>query len=203
MPEAPHEGTKGIGGILRAQTGPLPNWVWILVIAGGGLAAYFIPKFLAQNSTSAPDATSTNAGTSNSGLGLAVDPTTGLPYAVEGLVPSGGTVATQSGVPPPAPPPAPTTTPTPTPIAAPNPNYPLLPPGTTIPNTPGAQYQYAGQWYTIVPGSEGRIWGALGKLSLQAAQNAPIQEGSKILLIEPASKYSPAWPGNTTQTRVA
>ena len=42
--------------------------------------------------TSAPG-TSTdnlNGGNGSSGLGLAIDPTTGLPYAVQGLVPSGG-----------------------------------------------------------------------------------------------------------------
>src|SRR3974377_1550891 len=97
MPEGSEGGTKGIGGILKAQTGPLPNWVWIVVVVGGVAVAYFLPKILAQNSTSQPDATTTNAGTSNSGLGLAIDPTTGLPYAVEGLVPSGANVGTAPG----------------------------------------------------------------------------------------------------------
>lgn len=202
MPEGEGAGgTKNLGGFLKAQTGPLPNWAWLVVIVGGVAAAYIIPKYLNSGAGSTTSQTGTDTGTPNSGLGLAVDPTTGLPYAVEGLVPSGGVVGTTSGQPPPAP--VPTPTPTPTPIAAPNPRYPLLPPGTVIPNTPGAFYQNNGQWYTIIPGPGGVIYGALGKLSVQAAQNAPIKEGSKIVLIEPASKYSPAWPGNTTQTRIA
>jgi len=88
-----------VGGFLQQSTAGLPNWAWLLVIAGGITAAIIVPKFLAQNQTSANSTTPTSA----SGLGLAVDPTTGLPYAVEGLVPSGGTVASSG------PPPIPTT----------------------------------------------------------------------------------------------
>jgi hypothetical protein len=73
-----------IGDFLNQSTAGLPNWAWILVVAGGILAAIYIPKLLPGSNT----ATNNSTGT---GLGLAVDPTTGLPYAVEGLVPSGGT----------------------------------------------------------------------------------------------------------------
>lgn len=207
MPEGEGGGTKGLGGILKAQTGPLPNWAWILVIGGGIAAAYFVPKFFGGQNASTSQ-TSTDQGTGNSGLGLAIDPTTGLPYAVEGLVPSGGTVAESSGVLPPTPtttpPPATsTTTSTSTTDQSNNPFYPLLPPNTSnIPSTLGSYYQLNGQWYTIVPGPNGRIWGALGKLSAQQAQQAAISPTSKRLLIEPASAYSPAWPGNTTQARI-
>lgn len=191
-------GAKNIGGFLKAQTGPLPNWAWIVVIVGGVAAAYIVPKFLAKNSTGAADATTTDAGTPNSGLGLAIDPTTGLPYAVEGLVPSGATVGTQSSYLPPTP-----TTPASDNLAN-NPFYPILPPNTSnIPSATGSYYQYGGQWYTIVSGPEGRIWGALGKMSAQQAMNTPIGPTTKRLLIEPASAYNPAWPGGTTQTRVA
>jgi hypothetical protein len=198
MPEAPHAPTKGIGGILKSQTGPLPNWVWLLVIGGGIAAAIIVPKLLAKGSTTAADATTTDAGTPNSGLGLAVDPTTGLPYAVEGLVPSGGTVATQSGLPPVTTPVAATPTPAP---ATPSAVSPLVPAGTSIPDVLGAQYEYAGQWYTIVPGPQNRIWGVLGQnVPIAQAQSAPIAQGSKILL---SNTYVPPWPGNTTQTRAA
>lgn len=205
MPEGSEGGTKSIGGLLKAQTGPLPNWAWLVVIVGGVAAAYLIPKFLNKNSTTQPDQTSTDAGTGNSGLGLAIDPTTGLPYAVEGLVPSGGVVSTQPGILPPTPvtppPPTPPTTTTTT-NQANNPNYPLLPPNTSVPSRTGEYYQLNGQWYTIVAGPVGRIYGALGKLTAQQAMNAPIGITTKRLLIEPKSAYSPVWPGNTTQTRI-
>lgn len=84
---------NGIQGFLGKDTAGLPNWAWLLVVAGGIAAAYFVPKFLGGQSPSATDQTATNAGTAQSntnGIGLAVDPTTGLPYAVEGLSPSGG-----------------------------------------------------------------------------------------------------------------
>jgi len=202
MPEGSEGGTKGIGGILKAQTGPLPNWVWLVVIGGGIAIAYFLPKFLAQNSTSQPDATTTNAGTSNSGLGLAIDPTTGLPYAVEGLVPSGATVGTAPGVLPPTPTTTTSTTTSTTDLAN-NPFYPLLPPNTQLPSAATGSYmQVNGQWYTVVAGPEGRVWGALGKLSAQQAQSAPIGITTKRLLSEPASAYNPSWPGGTTQYRI-
>jgi LysM repeat protein len=90
MAEAPtptptgHSG--GFKGFLTGTTAGLPNWAWILVVGGGIAAAYFLPKLLGSSSSST---TTPTTGTDTSGIGLAVDPTTGLPYAVEGLVPSG------------------------------------------------------------------------------------------------------------------
>lgn len=76
---------EGIGGFLSSQTAGLPNWAWIGVVAAGLGAAYLFPKFFGGGATGATTTTDQGAG----GIGLAVDPTTGLPYAVEGLVPSG------------------------------------------------------------------------------------------------------------------
>lgn len=80
---------KGITGFLSKDTAGLPNWAWLLVVGAGVAAVYIVPKFLPGSSSGTSSSTSSTGSTS--GLGLAVDPTTGLPYAVEGLVPSGGT----------------------------------------------------------------------------------------------------------------
>lgn len=90
MPEVhstpPHAGK--IGNFLSQSSAGLPNWAWLLVVGGGILAAIYIPKLL-------PGAKTTTTDTSGTGLGLAIDPITGLPYAVEGLVPSGAGTTTQ------------------------------------------------------------------------------------------------------------
>lgn len=92
MPEVhstpPHAGK--IGGFLSQSTAGLPNWAWLLVVGGGILAAIYVPKLLPGAKTGTP-----TTDISGTGLGLAVDPTTGLPYAVEGLVPSGAGTTTQ------------------------------------------------------------------------------------------------------------
>jgi len=99
MTEAPtpeptgHSG--GFKGFLTGTTAGLPNWAWILVVGGGIAAAYFLPKLLGSSSSSST--TTPTTGTDTSGIGLAVDPTTGLPYAVEGLVPSGAYAGDTSG----------------------------------------------------------------------------------------------------------
>ena len=89
-------GHKNAGGFLMGETAGVPNWAWILVVAAGIVLAVIVPRVLNKGgggtATSAPG-TSTdnlNSGGGSSGLGLAIDPTTGLPYAVQGLVPSGG-----------------------------------------------------------------------------------------------------------------
>ena len=89
-------GHKNAGGFLMGETAGVPNWAWILVVAAGIVLAVIVPRVLNKGNggtaTSAPG-TSTdnlNSGGGSSGLGLAIDPTTGLPYAVQGLVPSGG-----------------------------------------------------------------------------------------------------------------
>ena len=145
---------NGAMGFLNKDTAGLPNWAWILVVAAGIGAAYFIPKWLG---TSQPDQTSTGTGTGSSGIGLAIDPTTGLPYAVEGLVPSGANAGspTQGAQP----------TPTPTPSPAPTPSGPLIPFGSlpaSIKWETGQHVTWQGQTYTISVGSEGRLWGVPG-----------------------------------------
>jgi hypothetical protein len=89
--DAAHHSAKGIQGFLSNSFAGLPGWVWVVVVVVGIGAAYVLPKlFGGATGASTTDQTSTDAGTNQSGLGLAVDPTTGLPYAVEGLQPAGG-----------------------------------------------------------------------------------------------------------------
>lgn len=98
------EGGAGIQGFLGKDTAGLPNWAWLLVVAGGIAAAYFVPKFLGGQSSSSTSSTDQSAQAQAqgqggpTGIGLAVDPTTGLPYAVEGLSPSGGLAGGGGGV---------------------------------------------------------------------------------------------------------
>lgn len=80
----PGKGDGKVGSFLNAETAGLPNWAWLLVVAAGIAAAVFIPKIAGKGIEKKQE---TEEG---KGLGLAIDPTTGLPYAVEGLVPSGG-----------------------------------------------------------------------------------------------------------------
>lgn len=82
---------KGFEKFLTSETAGMPNWVWLLVIGAGLGLAYFVPKLIGKNT-----GTSTDQGAASAGLGLAIDPTTGLPYAVEGLVPSGAVAGTTS-----------------------------------------------------------------------------------------------------------
>lgn len=93
----------GIKGFFTASTAGLPNWAWLLVIAGGIAAAYIVPKLTSGLFGGQTQGTAdTSGGTSGStGLGLAIDPTTGLPYAVEGLTPAGGNVGGGTQSPPP------------------------------------------------------------------------------------------------------
>jgi LysM repeat protein len=84
-----------ISGFLGKDTAGLPNWAWLVVVGAGLAAAYIVPKFFGS-SASTPSSTSTTASTDTTGLGLAIDPTTGLPYAVEGLVPSGAMTGTST-----------------------------------------------------------------------------------------------------------
>lgn len=93
---AEEHAAHGIKGLLGKDTAGLPNWVWLVVIISGIGVAYILPKLLGSGKSNSSQDQSNNpqdqSGTSQaSGLGLAIDPTTGLPYAVEGLVPGGGT----------------------------------------------------------------------------------------------------------------
>ena len=91
----------GLKGFMTKDLAGMPTWVWIVIVGAGIAAVYIIPKFFGSKSSS-----STATGTTpTTGLGLAIDPTTGLPYAVEGLVPSGNTPPIPPQPPPPNPPP--------------------------------------------------------------------------------------------------
>jgi hypothetical protein len=85
----PENGGGSSGGFLKQSTAGLPNWAWILVVVGGVAAAYFIPKFFGGGSGTSSQTATDQTNPNTTGLGMAIDPATGLPYAVEGLVPSG------------------------------------------------------------------------------------------------------------------
>ena len=92
MPEK--SGIEGAaGGFLNKTTAGLPNWAWIAVVVVGVAGAVLLPKLFGAKTPATPatatDTTGGTTGLSTSGIGLAIDPTTGLPYAVSGLVPSG------------------------------------------------------------------------------------------------------------------
>ncbi len=89
------------GGFFKQVTAGLPNWAWVLVVVGGVGAAILVPKFFGGKSTGTSDQTSTDqtnpSNPNTTGLGMAIDPGTGLPYAVEGLVPSGNPYGSNTG----------------------------------------------------------------------------------------------------------
>lgn len=96
-------------GMFGKDIAGFPVWVW-LVIIGAGIGAVLLVK---SGKLKFPGSSSS---TGSTGLGLAVDPSTGLPYAIEGLQPAGGlagggSTSTGSGnnLPPP-PQPAPSST---------------------------------------------------------------------------------------------
>lgn len=123
-------------GFMAKDTAGLPNWAWVLVVGAGIAAAYFVPKFLNKGSTSTSQ-TADTAGTS--GLGIATDPTTGLPYAVEGLVPSGAYAGNSQGSQPPPPvPPVPNPVQPPPPVPQPQPQPQPPPP---VPPPPAPQHK--------------------------------------------------------------
>jgi len=69
--EAAHHGGSGIGKLLQAQTAGLPNWAWLLIIAGGIAAAIIVPNLLGGGAATTP-ATTDNTGatpTDNTGAG--------------------------------------------------------------------------------------------------------------------------------------
>lgn len=168
-----------ISSFLHAETAGMPNWVWLLVIGAGIAAAIVIPKFLNGSKTNAADQASSGTGTGASGLGLAIDPSTGLPYAVEGLVPSGGignstnldlsstNALLQQLINAQKP------TPTPTPTGGhdhDSPNYGLLGPNIAVNFTNRTYKNSTGSWVPIpiphdaklVQGSQNRVWFTIG-----------------------------------------
>jgi hypothetical protein len=175
-----------ISGFLQKDTAGLPNWGWILVIGGGIAAAYLLPRFFGSQSNTGQTATDT--GTGSSGLGLAIDPSTGLPYAVEGLVPSGAQAGNPIDITITSTSPTGTTTTTtqPQPGAANNPFIALF--GTKLPagfkNTLGAFWTDPnGQIWTVVPGPDNRSWGVKGKVTdVNKLKSMPIAPGQKQLL---------------------
>lgn len=191
----------GIKTFLTKETAGMPNWVWGLVAVAGIAAAIIVPKLLNKNSSSSTDTSSTD--TSGQGLGLAIDPTTGLPYAVEGLVPSGagaggggGTVTT-----PPPPPPTPT------------------PAGQTFTITAAFKQQYGGHTLHQIASMYGITYDQLyaansalfgtdknhAKYSVGDVLNIPTSNPPKTPAgsTPQVQQQSTVWPGNTTQARVA
>lgn len=95
------DGAEGMASFMSKETAGLPNWAWGAIIVVGIGATFVVPKLFGRATGNVANGntgvTSTDSGTANAGLGLAVDPTSGLPYAVEGLVPSGGLSGTSQG----------------------------------------------------------------------------------------------------------
>lgn len=69
-----------------------------------------------------------------------------------------------------------------------NPRAPALPFGTNVPSKLGDVFNFQGTNYTIVPGPNGIIYGAVGKMTPQQAQNTPLGTG-KYVLTAPISVY--------------
>lgn len=74
-------------GIFSEKIGPVP--VWLIAVAGGAVIVFLIRRYSSSQGTQSSTDAGSSQGSNPSAVGLAVDPTTGLPYAVEGLVPSG------------------------------------------------------------------------------------------------------------------
>lgn len=78
-----HSAGKGIKGFMSAEFAGLPVWVWLLIVGGVGVAVFLVPKLMGgSGNTSA----ATDQGSAAANNGMAIDPSTGLPYAVEGSV---------------------------------------------------------------------------------------------------------------------
>lgn len=88
MPES-ESATHGVGGFLKAQTGPLPNWAWLLVIGGGIAATYFIPKFFGQSSSNQQQPSGANL-VFPCGPNTYYDPTSGQCLPMQGGASGGG-----------------------------------------------------------------------------------------------------------------
>lgn len=208
---------NGLKGFMTTDTAGMPNWVWLLVIAGGIGLGLAMKYFFNQKVSNSP----TTADTSTSGIGVAIDPTTGLPYAVSGLVPSGSPTAGYTGTPGPVGPPGP-----------------AGPPGT--PGTPGIDFSWIGHiplgstwslggydttsglqrfWYTppggtkqmvLLPAGSTIVQGAQGRIWLNPRGLAPGKQGIQITgpsnpYMQPlnmATTVNPSWPGDTSQVRL-
>lgn len=204
----PHS-APGVTGFLKNNTAGMPNWVWLLVIAGGIGLALAVKYYSSKKSSS-----STSTGTDQtSGLGLAVDPTTGLPYAVEGLVPAGGTVGTGTTIVPPT-----GGNPPPNVLFPPNPHQ----PGTTFKGPTGVLHYVTTGNETLdqIGNKFGTNWNGIyaipdnqklfGKLNASQAKNfkppalqvITLPGGGKGGPPTQAFELNPMWPGGTSQVRL-
>ena len=71
---------------MGTQIGPLPMGIWLIIIGGVGVAVFVLPRFFGHGTNQ------TSGGTGAAGSSTAIDPATGLPYAIQGFNPGGGTV---------------------------------------------------------------------------------------------------------------
>lgn len=221
--------SNGFSGFMKGTTAGLPNWGWVLVIGGGIAAVYLVPKFLGSKSSPNPlqQSADQSAAAGASGLGLAIDPTTGLPYAVEGLVPSGASGAPSQGVQGPPGQQGPTGPP-----GSPGPTgtNPVLPAGTKITygpsgrvyyTTPGGQQQVFSQFKNGLNPSGGYAGfcpGCITQVLTNGQVNARLPNSNQWWILVPPSSHSstrtpneaarymsvPAWPyGMTTMSAIA
>lgn len=193
----------GIKGFMTTDTAGMPNWVWLIVIVGGVAAAYFIPKLIGSKTSSS------TTGANTSGLGLAIDPTTGLPYAVEGLVPSGGVSGSGgSGTITPNPPPP---VPGPPPLPDPNPNPPPPSqthlPGTTFLGPTGVNHYVSTGTQTLSQIAQMlglQSWNSLYAIPenqqlfgnpMNAHDAANYKPPANMAVVIPGNVTGPPWPG--------
>lgn len=193
MAEAPQTGGKGF---LNQEVAGLPNWAWIAVIAAGIGAVYIVPKFFGNKASSSTSSSGT------SGLGLAIDPTTGQPYAVEGLVPAGGLAGAGGG-----------------PLVV---NGGLPPVPSAGPGGPPSDATFVtttGKQSLDDLAALGKDWGAgtirtIGEFNYAALYNHPLNTplpAGEVIQVGGQTPYytapsttatTPTWPGNTTQFRM-
>lgn len=203
----PHS-APGVSGFMKNNTAGMPNWVWLLVIAGGIGLALAVKYYSSKKSATDTTTTGTDQ---TSGIGLAVDPTTGLPYAVEGLVPAGGTVGTGGTtiIPP---------TGGPTGIFPPNTHQ----PGTVFTGPTGVKHyvttgnetldqignKFGVGWNGIyaIPDNQ-KLFGKLNASQAKTYKPAALQiitvpGGGKSGPPTQAFELNPMWPGGTSQVRL-
>jgi hypothetical protein len=209
----PHAG--GIKGFMTNNTAGMPNWVWLLVIAGGIGLALGVKYFYNKKPSS-------TTGADTSGLGLAIDPTTGLPYAVAGLVPAGGI---SPGPPQPVPPPTPAPFTWPTSLSGmkiwegtqshdfffgPNGPQPgranqtllstLFPAGTTFSDPGGGKAGDA--FYYTLPGTTTPVKAPVTLVNpLPPGGGGGESGGGPGMMVQPQELLT-SWPGDTSQVRM-
>ena len=84
-----HEGGSAVGKLLSATTAGLPNWAWLLIIAGGVTLAIIVPKlFGGGTSTDTGTGTTDQTGTDQTGT-IGADLSGAYPYG-QGVGGGGG-----------------------------------------------------------------------------------------------------------------